>query len=375
MATQAGLGSRGAKAGGGRDNMAQLRLWSPDQEVEPEMPWDKMRWDGDRSVPDQEPRPDKSWRLSRWVLEYWRPWGLCAGEDPAREKTILNYFDATRWALRIGGDPLLEDLNAGWLAKVFGGLGTQTYARTCAKPAVARHLAAETQAKHRRALSTLVRELVWQGLVPPMRVRPRCKRRAGRVRPVPKPAYTVPELRKIVSQAETVAVSGFTGPRLRALWRSVYGIGFYTGLRREAWLSVTWAHVSATDGVWWLRVPAELAKDSEPWDGPLYGALVQELLLLRNQEDGRLIPWPHGADWLLARHKQISKAAGISGRGRDLHGLKRAHLCVLAEAGFDAEKRSLSLLAGHSDCTTTFSHYTPIGRLRAKYIPQMPPIW
>lgn len=354
--------------------MTQLRLWTPEDATdEPELPWQKMRWDWDRAVPDAPPNVLQSWRFSRWFLEYWLPWGLCAGEDPARDKTILGYFDAARWALRVAGDPILDQIGEGWLARVNAGLGKQTYSRSAALE-VLRPLSAETQAKHRRQIATCLRELVWQGLIKPLRTRRRVKRRSSRVRPVPKAAYSVGELRRIVSQAETVPVEGFTGDRLRALWRSVYGIGFYTGLRREAWLAANWAHVAETDGVWWLRVPAEITKDSEPWEGPLYEPLVRELLAIRGGS-GRLIPWPYGADWLLERHKQSCRAVGLTGRGRDLHGLRRSHLVCLADAGFDAEKQSLTLMAGHSDAATTFGHYTPVGRLRAKYVPQMPAIW
>lgn len=355
--------------------MTQLRLWTPDEVVEPECDWESMRWDGDRTVPEEEPRPDKAWRFSRWFRAYWVPWGLCAGDDPARDKTILGYYDAVRWAMRIAGDPLLENLGEAWLTRVSAGLGKQTYCRG-KQVGTLRPLSAETQAKHRRQIATCLRELTWQNLIRPIRPRRRVRRRSGRIRPTPKPAYSVAELRRIVAQAATVPVRGFTGPRLVSLWRSIYGLAYYTGLRREAVLAVTWAHVSETDGTWWLRVPAEITKDSEPWEGPLYGPLVAELAAVRGQDaGGRLIPWPHGADWLLARHKQICAAVGLTGRGRDLHALRRSHLQTLAESGFDSEKQSLVLLAGHSDASTTFGHYTPIGRLRAKYVPQMPLIW
>lgn len=359
---------------GGSRNMTQLRLWSPDEADEPETSWEQIRWSGDRTVPDAEPRPHKRWRFSRWFREYWVPWGLCAGDDPARDKTIWGYYDACRWAVRIAGDPLLEDISTGWLNRVHSGLTVQTWTRAKTH-ATARPLSSETQAKLRRSLATCLREMAWQGLIPAIRTRPRATRRAGRVRQPPKPAYTIPELRRIVAYAETMPVRGFSGPRLQSLWRCVYGLGFYTGIRREALLSATWAHVVETDGVWWLCVPAEICKDSEPWEGPLYRPLVTELLAVRGAEDGRLVPWPHRPEWLLSRHKQICRAVGLSGRGRDLHGLKRSHLAALADAGFDAEKRSLALLAGHSDLATTFHHYTPIARLRSKYIPTMPAIW
>lgn len=354
--------------------LQQLRLWNPDAIVdEPEAVWEKIRWDGRRAVPDQEPRPSNAWRFSRWFLEYYVPWQLCAGDDPARDKTILGYYDAVRWAIRVAGDPYLEDIGQGWLAKVHGGLAESTYCRSN-RCEIGRPLASETQAKHRRQLATCLREAIWQGLVSPLRTRRTVRRRSGRVRPVPKPAYTVAELRRIVQQAEVLAVAGFSGVRLRALWRSLYGLAFFTGLRREAVLSVTWEHVSELDGVCWLRVPAELAKDSEAWEGPLYGPLVAELRTVRGVS-GRLAPWPHGADWLSERHRQICAAVGLSGRGRDWHGLRRAHVATLAAAGFDAEKRSLALLAGHADAATTFGSYTAVGQLRAKYVPHLPAIW
>lgn len=352
----------------------QLRLWCPEQPDAPEISWEQLRWDGRRTVPDTEPRPTPGWRLSRWFLQYYVPWQLCAGDDPARDKTILGYFDAIRWSVRVAGDPYLEEIGPAWLARVYAGLANQTYARSAALN-IARPLAAETQAKHRRQLAACLREAIWQGLVAPLRTRRAVRRRSGRVRPAPKPAYTVAELRRIVAQAETVPVSGFTGDRQRSIWRALYGLAFYTGMRREAILSVTWEHVTETDGMWWLRAPAEVAKDSEPWDGPLYGTLVRELLALRGASS-KLAPWPHGPDWLSERHRMICAAVGLSGRGRaEWHALKRSHLHVLAEAGFDAEKRAISLIAGHSDCGTTFGHYTPLGRLRAKYVLEMPPIW
>lgn len=351
----------------------QLRLWVPDGTDGPNSAcdWQEMRWDGVSAVPEREPRPTKDWRFSRWFREYWVPWELLAGDDPAREKTVLGYFDAVRWAIRIGGDPMLKDIDQGWLNRVQSGLAQQTFCRSAAF-GVPRPLRPETQAKHKRQLATCLKELVWQGLVKPLRTRRRVKRRAGRCRPVPKLAYSVEQLRAIVQRAEQVPVNGFSGCRLRAFWRAVYGLAFYTGLRREAVLSVHWSHVTEADGVAWLVVPAELTKDSEVWEGPLHPLLAEVLRVIRGPS-GRLAPWPYRADWLSERHREICRAMGLP--VHDWHGLKRAHVQTLTAAGFDAEKRGLALLAGHSDCSTTFGHYTAVGQLRAKYLPQMPALW
>jgi integrase len=352
---------------------AQLRLWVPDgtEGPETECDWQEVRWDGVRAVPASEPLPTKDWRLSRWFREYWVPWELLAGDDPAREKTVLGYFDAVRWAIRIGGDPILKDIDQGWLNRVQSGLAEQTFCRA-AKCGIQRPLRQDTQAKHKRQLATCLKELVWQGLVKPLRTRRRVKRRAGRVRPAPKPAYSVEQLRAILGKAEGVPVEGFAGSQLRSLWRSLYGLAFYTGLRREAVLAVNWSHVTESQGVSWLVVPAELTKDSESWEGPLHPALVDVFRAIRGPSD-RLAPWPYRADWLSERHREICRGLGL--RMTDWHGLKRSHMQTLTVAGFDAEKRGLALLAGHSDASTTFGHYTTVGQLRAKYLPQMPALW
>ena len=354
---------------------AQLRLWCP-TEGQPhlETEWQEIRWDGSReAVPVESDEVSTDWRWSEFFLRYFRPAFLFAA-PAAQDKTICGYYDAVRYSVLLGGDPLLADVDAGWLQGVRANLGKATFARGKYSPH--RPLSRETQAKHWRQLSTIARELQWLELIPPIRPPRKTRRRSAlRIGPRPKPAYTVPQLRLIVSELCRIRVAGFEGDLLRALWRSVVGLGFYTGLRREALLSVTWAEVELEDGVWWLHVPAEMTKDAEPWDGPIYPALVAELCRIRGAT-GKLLPWPYGADWLTSRFKRGVQAANIPlGRGRDLQGLRRAHEQTLLEAGFDLEKQTAARLLNHSDPSTTFGHYAHLGQLRAKYIRHMPAIW
>jgi integrase len=358
----------------------QLKLYfGPESGDPPECRPEDLRWDGSRSVPAVVPEFGKRDRFSRWLLEYWVPFRLAAGEDPAADKTILGYFEAGRWAVRCAGDPCLGDLCEAWLLRVNDGLRTASYSRCERAGAKQRALSGETAAKHRRCLGTMLRELAWQGLVREMRTRRPAKRRRGKAaaRTVQKPAYTVGQLRSIVAAAEKMPIAGLSGRASVALWRVLYGLAFYTGLRRETVLAAGWQHVEAVGGCDWLRIPASLTKDSESWDGALHPAVLDELGQLHGGERaGLLAPWPYEPDWWYRRHCAAVEAAGIvRERGRDLHGLRRAHTSELRALGFEADVRGLAALMNHSDPATTTQYYVQLGQVRAKYLPQLPAIW
>lgn len=359
---------------------SQLKLWRPEDESNPPTPWECVHWDGKRDVEDavlDGRQVHGGWRLVEFLRRHFGPACLYGGEFPASSKTILGYWDAVRWAVRVDADRLLQDLSEGWLVQVHTRMETATYQR--AKVAKQRSLSRDTRAKHGRQLRTILKELAWLDVVGPMRPQRRSRRRSHANRPSPKPAYTLQELRSVVSAAESIPIRGFECSRLRALWRSIFGLGFYTGLRRETLLAVSWNEVQTRDGEPWLHVPAAMTKDSEPWDGPIHTTLWVELLALHGESpatSAQLVPWPYEADWLLARVKQAVVAAGIAaGRGRDIHGLRRAHEQEMLRAGFDLEKQTAARLLNQSDPSTTFGYYAQLGQLRAKYIRQMPEIW
>lgn len=360
--------------------VAQLRLWRGDGENHPPTPWESVHWDGARKVEDavlDGREVHGGWRLVEFLRRYFGPAHLLGGEAPATEKTILGYWDAVRWACRVDRDPLLDEIGDGWLGQTLGRMRDARYRR--GTQCVERGLASETRAKHGRQLRTLLKEAAWLGVIGPMRPAMRARRRSAAQRPGPKPAYTVAELRAIVARSESIPVKGFSGSRLRALWRSIYGLGFYTGLRREALLAVSWQCVQPVGEEQWLRVPATMAKDKEPWEGPIYPALWTELLQVYGEspaQSAALLPWPYEADWLTQRVKDAVAAAGIAGgRGRDLHGLRRSHEQVMLSSGFDLERQTAARLLNQSDPATTFGYYAQLGQLRAKYIRAMPAIW
>lgn len=376
---------------------SQLKLWRGDGDSNPQTPWEAVRWDGSRDVADavlDRREVHGGWRLVEFLRRYFCPSVLFVGDPPVTDGTVLAYWDAVRWAVRLGGDPLLDDISDIWLSAIQAKMCAARYRRSPGCPE--RQLSAQTRAKHSRQLRSMLKEAAWIGVVQPMRPPRRARRRGAALRPKPKPAYTVPELRRIVAQAERIPVRGFEGCRLRSLWRSIYGVGFYCGVRREALLGLTWEAVdvrkiveeptSGDDGGVpvnreepWLHVPAELEKDSERMDTLIHPALWTELLHLRGQSalaSDKLVPWPCEPDWLTQRVKDAVAACGVgSGRGRDLHGLRRANIQWWADSDYDAEKKALARAAGHSDPSTTFGYYADVGRMRAKYVRQMPAIW
>lgn len=360
----------------------QLRLWRPDIDVRPPAKADSLRWDGRREMPERRPCLSADMRLAaEWFPQWFLPFCLAGGDFPAADKTILGYYEALRWAVRTAGDPVLRDVDESWVGRVYEGLRTATYTRGRSSGA-SWAMSAATADKHRRGLRTMCRELEDQELILPLRRRRIPKRRSMRARrPMMKPSYTVEQLRAIVAAAESIEIRGWTRRQQVAFWRSAYGLAFYTGLRREAILGVEWRHLHGE----WLIVPDSLTKDGEPWEGPLPAQLLGELQLVSgSQRDGLLLPWPYGPDWLLARHYQACAAAGVCGlpgrgqrreRGRDWHGIRRCHTAVLGSMGFNEERQALSRLIGHSDPVTTFGYYTELGKLRGKYVLDLPALW
>jgi integrase len=359
---------------------SQLRLWRPDGDCHPPTPWEHVRWDGSRTVEDavlDGREVHKGWRLVEFLRRYFGPVWLFGGETPARDGYILAFWDAARWVARVVGDPLLADICEGWFADFQGKLRDATYTRSTV--CNARKLSDATRAKHYRQIRALIRELEWLRIIDPMRPPRKSRRRSAPEEPEPKPCYSVPDLRKLVAAAVNVPVQGCDADRRRALWRATIGLGFYTGLRREACLSATWSHVERLGTESWLHVPGALTKTKKRWDGPIYPALLAELEQLRpagDDRDCKLLPWPYKPDWVLRLVKIACGLAGLgSGKGRDIHGLRRSHTELVLGEDYTAEATDVRDSLDQADESTTFRYYTPRAKLRAKYIRRAPAIW
>lgn len=356
-----------------------LRLYTGDECDRSAAPCDPegLKWDRSRLAPVDQPAITSRDRLSRWFTGYWVPLELASGADPARDKTVLGYYEAVRWAIRLAGDPILRDLDDCWVNRVHDGLRTATFGR--AAGAAQTPLSAATAAKHRRTLGTMLRELRWGELIPPLRPARRVRRHHARdERQAPRPYYTVEQLRAILRHVERTPIATLAPARAAHAWRVLYGLAFYTGLRRETVLALDWIHVQQGDaGQMQLHVPAELTKDGEPWDGPLHPALAVELHALHGAtRSGTLAIWPYAPDWWYRRHRAAVRAAGVDGdRGRDLHGIRRTHAVELATLGFQDDLRGLAALMNHSDSQITTRYYVQLSQVRARYLPRLPAIW
>lgn len=169
-----------------------------------------------------------------------------------------------------------------------------------------------------------------------------------RLRRVRKPtliveAYTHAEIRKLLRAAGKLRYRHCDGNRAADFWRAAIHVGYCCGPRRGDLLRIEWRQVSG-----------DVLTFAQHKTGFAHTVLLSADALKfcrKLRSDGKLLPWPHNADWFSRKFTRLRISAGVT-RG--------SFKWIRRSAGSYAEREQSgagSRLLGHRDPAMFHKHY------------------
>lgn len=352
---------------------------------------------GDR--PRCAPGRDTVPTLAQFFDDWFAPVVLIGARD-ASPAALKPYREAlVRWKEAVGDLPI-DQIDALAVARAQAFLRSATYRR--GPLSAERPVRPPTVRKWQRCLRAILRRLgptnpwapdeVCAGVLPfaPSLTVDDPPRR----RPIPKPAYTLDEARRIVAACDSIlgrrwrtrpgrrsaiALDG-ADPTSPAWWRAWFAVLFYTGLRSGTVLQLRREHCQRdAAGGWWLDVPEALvAKTEKRLRLRLHPKAVEALDAIRPsplagwRSAAWLLPWNRDYSHLVDVAASIATAAGVARLSP--HAWRRTFGRMVGRPALDAMNRAARAL-DHADAATTAASYVDPAEVEADLILSLPDLW